>query len=198
MKAGRLWCIYHTTNLVNGKTYIGQHKYHHLYDSYIGSGKILKDAIRKYGTQNFKIEYLVTKIPNVDYANKAEQMYIELERKKGKAEYNIQNGGKCKGAMDESTRRKISLANIGNKKALGKNIGNKNALGNVLPIKTRRKMGESRMGNTNNGCVYIRCIETGIVLRTREWIKQGFGNAYSVAKGRTKTCKGLHFEYVTV
>lgn len=36
-----MYCIYRITNLINGKTYIGQHKYKKLSDSYMGSGTIM-------------------------------------------------------------------------------------------------------------------------------------------------------------
>ena len=85
----------------------------------------------------------------------------------------------------------------GNKHALGKNIGNKHAYGNILSEETRYKMSCSRMGNQNNGKTEIRCIETGEILRTREWIAKGFRNAYMVAHGNQNTCKGYHFELVT-
>ena len=61
------------------------------------------------------------------------------------------------------------------------------------PDSDRKQMGESRKGNTNNGITLIRCIETNEIYRTREWIKLGFQNAYQVAYGRQKTCKGMHF-----
>lgn len=50
--------IYKTTNLVNGKYYIGMHSTSNLKDGYIGSGKRLKYAIKKYGRSNFKFEVL--------------------------------------------------------------------------------------------------------------------------------------------
>jgi len=43
--------IYKTTNLINGKFYIGKDK--HNDPKYLGSGKILKQAIKKYGIDNF-------------------------------------------------------------------------------------------------------------------------------------------------
>lgn len=50
--------MYLTTNLVNGKRYIGKHKTDTLNDGYIGSGKALKRAIKKHGRANFRREIL--------------------------------------------------------------------------------------------------------------------------------------------
>lgn len=49
--------IYLTTNLVNGKIYIGQHivkSTKDFNDGYIGSGTLFQRALRKYGKKNFK------------------------------------------------------------------------------------------------------------------------------------------------
>ena len=51
--------IYITTNLLNGKKYIGKHKSSEFeFDKYYGSGKYIKAAIKKYGLENFKCELL--------------------------------------------------------------------------------------------------------------------------------------------
>lgn len=50
--------IYKTTNLVNGKIYIGQHKADKFDITYFGSGKVLLNAIDKYGKENFICEIL--------------------------------------------------------------------------------------------------------------------------------------------
>ena len=51
--------IYKTTNLINNKTYIGQHKAKQFEpNKYIGSGLTMLKAIKKYGKNNFKCEFL--------------------------------------------------------------------------------------------------------------------------------------------
>ena len=50
--------IYKTTNLINGKIYIGQEKGNNI--NYLGSGKILKLSVKKYGSENFTFEILET------------------------------------------------------------------------------------------------------------------------------------------
>lgn len=50
--------VYLTTNLVNGKKYVGQHKSSYFDPEYKGSGKLIKLAFNKYGWDNFTVELL--------------------------------------------------------------------------------------------------------------------------------------------
>jgi group I intron endonuclease len=50
--------IYKTTNLINGKFYVGMHSTNDLNDGYLGSGNRLRRSIRRNGKDNFKLEIL--------------------------------------------------------------------------------------------------------------------------------------------
>ena len=58
------YIIYKTTNILNGKYYIGKHITENLNDEYISSGIALKKAIQKYGKEYFKKEILYILIMN--------------------------------------------------------------------------------------------------------------------------------------
>ena len=47
------YTVYKTTNLLNGKYYIGKHKTTTPNDYYLGSGLALKNAVKKYGKDQF-------------------------------------------------------------------------------------------------------------------------------------------------
>jgi len=50
--------IYKTTNILNGKYYIGMHSTDDLDDGYLGSGNRIRLAVKKHGKENFKREIL--------------------------------------------------------------------------------------------------------------------------------------------
>lgn len=82
------YTVYKTTNCINGKTYIGKHKTRDLNDDYLGSGKMLKNAIKKYGKENFQKEILFVFNTEIE-ANQAEEMLVEM----GPQSYNLKRGG---------------------------------------------------------------------------------------------------------
>ena len=79
--------IYETTNLVNGKTYIGKKK-GEFDKTYYGSGMILKQALNKYGKENFEVVVISTYDTEEDL-NNAEILFIETRN----PTYNIAKGG---------------------------------------------------------------------------------------------------------
>lgn len=81
--------IYKTTNLVNGKFYVGKCM-NDPREKYLGSGKLLKQAIEKYGAENFRREIL--QYCAQEDLDDMERIWIEKldARRLG---YNIQEGG---------------------------------------------------------------------------------------------------------
>ena len=86
--------IYKTTNLINGKIYIGQKKADHfLGPDYLGSGFLLHKAINKYKKENFKVEILCECSDKLDLDAK-ERFYISLYNSQSpEIGYNIVEGG---------------------------------------------------------------------------------------------------------
>ena len=83
--------IYKTTNLVNGKIYVGAHKTS-INDGYLGSGINLKDAIKEFGKDKFKRETL--EVVNKNNWREKEINWIEkLDSTNPKMGYNIARGG---------------------------------------------------------------------------------------------------------
>ena len=88
----KYYIIYKTTNIVNGKFYIGKHETENLNDNYFGSGKLLKEAIKKYGETNFKKEILFI-FDNAIHMNQKENELVNINFVEKPDNYNIAIGG---------------------------------------------------------------------------------------------------------
>lgn len=106
--------IYLTTNLLNGKKYIGQHN--RVDDSYLGSGNILGKAIKLYGKENFKREILQYCINSKDL-NESEIYWINyFGADKSDLFYNVTKGGESDFSSFER-REKQRLSKLGTKQS---------------------------------------------------------------------------------
>lgn len=85
--------VYITKNLINNKIYVGQHRSNKFDNTYFGSGNIIKNAINKYGIDNFTVHLLSWATDRQDL-NNLEKFYICLYNSTNKnIGYNIQIGG---------------------------------------------------------------------------------------------------------
>jgi hypothetical protein len=88
-----LYIIYQITNKVNDKFYIGVHKTKDINDDYMGSGINIRNAIKKYGLDNFekKILYIFT---NKKEAFAMEKKIVNDDLLSNPMCYNIKQGGR--------------------------------------------------------------------------------------------------------
>lgn len=102
--------IYKTTNLINGKIYVGKDKKNN--PKYYGSGKLLTLAIKKYGKHNFKKD-VIEECYSLEELNKSEIYWIEkLDATNKEIGYNILKGGDGGAVygrtLSDETKQKIS------------------------------------------------------------------------------------------
>lgn len=124
----RHYLIYKTTNTINGNIYVGKHITNNINDGYIGSGKRLKTAIKKYGIESFHCEILKYCIDE-DEMNREESFIVTEEFCSRKDTYNLCPGGqggfgyinqnklndRTGQPVSDETRLKISNAKRGKK-----------------------------------------------------------------------------------
>lgn len=107
--------IYKTTNLINGKIYIGKHLATKFSLSYKGSGAILKQAFKKYGKENFSCE-LIAEATTEEELNNLEAYWVKmLDSRNPEIGYNIVEGGLGTSGYhhSEEAKQKMSEAKSG-------------------------------------------------------------------------------------
>lgn len=128
----KVYFIYVTENLINGKLYIGQHTCDYdkqFTDGYLGSGYAFKNALKKYGEENFR-RIIIDYADSPEELNKLEAKYVTEEIYNDRTHfYNLRCGGSQHGFSDE-TRKKIS----------------KGLTGRKFSPETRKKLSESHKG----------------------------------------------------
>jgi group I intron endonuclease len=143
-----MFYIYRITNLINGKTYIGQHKYKDLNDDYMGSGKHLKAAQAKYGIENFKKEIICKNVQYKETIDDMEKFYIKKEREQNpNGCYNIADGGQG-GSINKGMHWKLSEEHKRNISEAKKGERNPQ-YGKPLSEEHKRKISEALKGERN-------------------------------------------------
>lgn len=128
--------IYLVTNLVNGKTYVGQTRQpilsrwsQHVYEAREGSSYFLHQAIRKYGKDSFKIEELY-RADSQKELNEKERHFIQVYHSFcADSGYNQTMGGDG-WSGNEASRRKLSVS----------------MTGRIFSAEHRRKLSEAKKG----------------------------------------------------
>lgn len=160
--------IYITTNMINGKRYIGQKMFKGKWKCYLGSGIHLKRAIKKYGKENFYRAIIDIAYSKKDLDRLEKEWINNYNAVENEDFYNVAEGGEGGNTYAGKSREELKL--IGKKISesnKGKLIGKKNPNYGVRRIKelngmygkhhskyTKLKMSKCRKGmyegNKNN------------------------------------------------
>ena len=177
--------IYQTTNLINGKIYVGVHGSENIdKDRYIGSGKLFIKAVKKHGRENFVREILYEFYNDVEAYN-LEHVLVNIDFVERIDTYNLREGGKQDYLIGTYVSKLLSIKRKGipkskefkeylSKKFKGrKNIWNQ--ITNKNPEKIR-KMAEKHRGmkRTPETCKNISDSKKGIPLGENSHLFTGY------------------------
>ena len=161
--------VYKTTNLLNGKIYIGRHKASKYDKWYYGSGNKLLEDIDKFGRDNFSVEILCWCNSDSELNEFEKKFIAEYNSQDPNIGYNIQSGG-TKGdwlddlSLEEATAYREHMSQLSKDGV----CGNK---GKHLSPEHRKRIGDSNRGKVHS----------------LEWVK----HSSESLKGLTPWNKGL-------
>ena len=174
--------IYITTNLVNGKKYLGQRKYSKGWESHLGSGVAFKKALKKYGKENFKREIIIEAETAEELNQFEKELSIKYDVVNADNWYNLcYGGGAITGyVFSEESKRKMS------EKAKGRYSGEKNPM-----------YGRCGKNAPSARAVYIAELEKyfDTIKECAAFIGVAPSNVSAVLSGRRKTVHGYHILY---
>lgn len=187
--------IYKTINILNNKIYVGQDSKNNPY--YFGSGKIIKNIIKKYGKSILKKEILC-ECKSFEELDKMEIFYIKkLKSNNPSIGYNLTIGGS--GISDEKKNklRKASKKHKHSKETIEKlkiiNTGKNNFnWGKKRPDHVKIKNSKPVIAINK----ISHEIEKFISIRDcAKWLNVNSGNIMRVLKKERKSCKNYYIYY---
>ena len=124
--------IYITTNMCDGKRYLGQKRFDDEWQNYLGSGTVFKRAIKKYGKENF-VRNIIDIAYSEDELNQKEYDYsVFLDVVESNDWYNLVYGGGATSGYKFSDEQKKKMS--------------ESRKGRVLSEEARRHMSEAQKG----------------------------------------------------
>ena len=160
------YLVYKTTNLINGKYYIGAHSSPTLTSTYLGSGVELREAIRVFGKKNFKREILFQGKSLEEIHQKEAELLTPAVRDDPLC-YNVRPGGfgsflrlkygdlKAKQSTEEFMRK------IGQSKSESKTLNaQKNGKLGGRPKGAKTQVAHGTVRDYRKGCRCAACMET--------------------------------------
>lgn len=176
--------IYLIVNKLDGKTYIGQHKSSKEWfeDKYMGSGKNIRRAKNKYRIENFE-KFLIQYCNSKEEMNEMEIFWIAEYRKRGKAEYNILDGGQG-GAWNKGKKMPIGFGDKISKYRKGKTQGHWKLSNETRTKMSQPKSIEHRMHISEAQKGAQRALGYKWSIEQKEKLKKSRGNSWKLVDGK--------------
>lgn len=178
----KFWFVYKTTNITAGYIYIGVHCGTEE-DKYLGSGVLLKQAIKKYGRDNFSREIL-ERFESADDAYDREAELVDEAFVKSPYTYNLALGGRghdgrssteqtrarLRKPKTDAHRAAISRGKTGLKMALHhRRAQSERQLGTTHTEETKLKMSAAKSGRKASIIECPHCGKTGGAPAMKQW-----------------------------
>lgn len=186
--------VYKTTNIINGKIYIGVHCTDDLEDGYIGSGiynqedtiynTVFHRAVRKHGYKNFKRDILY-EFGSAELAYWWESYLVDEDFIKRVDTYNMQTGGRGGSSgriLSDETLKKLSKRFLGRKQSkehIQKKADARRGKSNSLKGKIGRAYAK-KVQDTLTGIIYSSPVEASKTL------KLSYATVYNSARNINK------------
>lgn len=203
--------VYVVTNQVNGKYYKGKHPTNNLDDGYLGSGRAIKRAIKKYGKENFKRE-IVKMCTTEEEAYAFEKSFITRDDVESMNCYNTVYGG-VGGPPNEDLKNKLSDSlRQYYKTHVSARKGRPCPRNSIKRTKAQKEhLSKLRKGEKNpmygvRGFAHptakaVFCVELnksfGSAMQAAKELGLHFQNISKAAQGKRDTCGGYHWKFVT-
>ena len=160
--------IYKTTNVINGKEYIGMCSSKQRFESYLGSGILLRQAIEKYGKDNF-VREILEECDDEESLRKAEIKWIRhYDAVKNENFYNLHEGGR---GGSTGFKEETSMATIVKKTWSEYSEKERKARGKIIS-KSRKEKGTAA---GKNNTMYGR---SAVKEKNLKWYTNGEKNVY--------------------
>lgn len=212
--------IYKITNKINCKVYIGQ-TIQTLRERWLehcskhSNCPAIKNAIKKYGKENFTVEQIDVACDR-DELDFKEEYWIEYYDCISPKGYNLKGGGNHP-SLSEETKQKIGNSNKGVKrsqefrkrlsesmKSYYRNGGKHSMQGRKLTPEERKKLSDAHKGKYLGGNAYnakrVMCVETGEIFECITAVERATGicskNINAVVVGKRNRAGGFHWKYV--
>jgi hypothetical protein len=170
-----MYCfIYKITNSINGRYYIGRHATANIDDNYMGSGKAIKNAIRKYGIENFKKE-IITMADTAESLWELEKEIVNDSVVQDPKSYNMAYGGRSyldglkKHNPEAFLEHQRAAGKRGGRASISKRDSSWHAKGGSASTKKRAALYRYELITANGELLLLNGLELKATCKERGW-----------------------------